>query len=120
MGQFGIYHLAGNVSEWTKDATSLEESNPSPITLTKIQSKKRKLDNPKFEEDVTRESTRVQTTKQFSQDFKERVSGVLLLPNNIMKILDCVVCYQQPLTLTNLKLIFGILVLTFGINKGLI
>ena len=50
LGQFGIYHLAGNVSEWTKDATSLEESNPSPITLTKVQSKKRKLDNPRFEE----------------------------------------------------------------------
>ena len=48
LGQFGIYHLAGNVSEWTRDATNLQDSNPSPINLNKIQSKKRKLNNPKF------------------------------------------------------------------------
>ena len=47
-GQFGIYHLAGNVSEWTKDATNMQKSSPSPIGLSKIQSKKRKLENPEF------------------------------------------------------------------------
>ncbi len=49
-GQFGVYHLAGNVSEWTKDATNMQKSNPSPIKLSKIQSKKRKLDNPSFDQ----------------------------------------------------------------------
>ena len=50
LGQFGIYHLSGNVSEWTRDSTNLQDSNPSPITLDKIQRKKRKLNNPAFNE----------------------------------------------------------------------
>lgn len=49
-GAFGVYHLAGNVSEWTRDATTLTDGSPSPLKLTDLQQKKRQIDNPKFED----------------------------------------------------------------------
>lgn len=49
-GQFGVYHLAGNVSEWTLDSTVLDDSKPSPRKLTKVQRNRRKLSDPVFEE----------------------------------------------------------------------
>lgn len=49
-GQFGIYHLAGNVSEWTLDSTVMNNSSPSPRKLTKTQSNQRKLTDPMFAE----------------------------------------------------------------------
>ena len=54
IGQFGIYHLAG-MGEWTKDATSLEESTLVQLHQPRYKVKRKLTPNLKK---VTRELQR--------------------------------------------------------------